>query len=156
MVLNRLMNISSFNTNSLYLLTAMSITQTYYETLLKKWILAFTFIISFFVLSGYVNSSIPQGKSVTATTALVNKATALKSGISYKKAALRLYKPKPLYRAAIRLFKLNNWVYLNLLTNRYSYLKRQFISFKPNINYLLQQPSSSRQNYWAPNSGSIC
>ncbi|MEN0055937.1 MAG: hypothetical protein AAGC65_19815 [Mucilaginibacter sp.] len=134
----------------------MDIIHTYHKTLLKKWILAFTLIISFFVLSGYVNSCIPNGKSVAEITALANKIAALKGGISYKRVALSFYKPKPLYRVVIRLFNLNNGVYLNLLTSRYFYLKRLFTSFKSNIIYFSQQPYSSCQSYLLLSSDNIC
>jgi hypothetical protein len=117
----------------------MGAVHTYYKSQLTKWMLLFTFIISFFVLSGYVKDASPSSKPAPETTILTKKFIALKGGISYKRAALALCKPQLSYRASIKRFNQSNRIYINRVASRYLHLKRLFLSTKSNINYLIKQ-----------------
>jgi hypothetical protein len=157
LILNTLFNISPINTNLLYLHMVMGVVHTYYKIPLKKWLLAFTFIISFFALSGYVKGYSPNGKSTPETTVLTNKSTALKSGISYKRVALALYKPQPSFLVKTKHFNQNNRTYLNLIASKYAHLKWVYLSIKSNINYLLKQESHfGQEDYTLSGSHIIC
>ncbi|MGN8068989.1 hypothetical protein [Mucilaginibacter sp. SG564] len=58
------------------------------QTTFKKYLLAFSLLLSFFALSGHVSQSIPGGNRVSTTELFANKSFILKGGISYKRAAL--------------------------------------------------------------------
>jgi hypothetical protein len=122
---------------------AMGIVHTYGKIWLKKLVLVLTFVLSFFAVSGYVDSHLANGKQAPETTVLTNRSIFLKNGISYKSAVLALYKPRPSFPEKTKHFNQNNFIYLNRITSRYAYLKWLFSSIKSNTAYLLKQQTYS-------------
>jgi hypothetical protein len=77
---------------SLYLHVTNSDTYIYLKTQAKRWLMAFTLLVSFFALSGYVSYSLPNNNRVSDTEVLAVRSSVLKGGISYKRATLLFYK----------------------------------------------------------------
>jgi len=150
LIFNKLLEILSSNINLLYLHMVLGTAHTYYKTWLNKWVLALTFTISFFALSGYVASSLPNSNSAPGTTVLANKSV-LKGGISYKRVVLALYKLVPSWCLANKYSDQNKHIYRNLLTSKYLHLKHLFLSIKTDIICSLKQQSySSHRDYPSP------
>ena len=113
---------------------ASSNTITYLKESVKKGFLTVTFLVGFFVLSGYVNNSGPNTQA--AYTELYNSSHfTLKSGISYKRAALFFFKDKS---SCFTLKTKFNWgvsVYNKLAFQRYQHLKGIFLFTKRFVTY---------------------
>ena len=113
---------------------ASSNTITYLKEAVKKGFLTVTFLVSFFVLSGYVNNSGPNTQA--AYTELYNSSHfTLKSGISYKRATLSFYKGKPSRFALKTNFNWGISVYNKLAFQRYQHLKGIFLFTKRFVTY---------------------
>ena len=96
----------------------------------KKYLLAFTFLLGFFALSGYVSHSSTNGNRISGTELFTDKNFFSKGGISYKRAALAFYTNTSSYTASrknvIQRVNTDN----RLILIRYRYLKYLFLSTK--------------------------
>jgi hypothetical protein len=100
----------------------------------KKWLLTFTFVISFFAVSGYVNNG-PSSGHITPTGWYSIKSFTLKGGISYKRAATLFYERNlPCYKTGND-FNLKVLLDNRLAINRYHHLKQLFLFTKHSVNY---------------------
>ena len=107
----------------------------YLKTQAKRWLLTSTLLISFFALSGYVSNNLPNNNRAPDTEVLADKSFTLKSGISYKRAALFFYKNAPSCFIIRENFDLGISFYNKLEIGRYQYLKQLFLSTKRTVNY---------------------
>ncbi|WP_295719378.1 hypothetical protein [Mucilaginibacter sp.] len=100
----------------------------------RQSLLAFSLLISFFAVSGYVSSNLPSS-TTTNTEVLAANSVALKHGISYKRAFCSFYR--------IRLLNIqlsNNYYQRVLLHNkltisRYHHLAQLFSAYKSAPDY---------------------
>jgi hypothetical protein len=107
----------------------------YLKTRAKRWLLTSTLLISFFALSGYVSHSLPNNNRATDTEVLTAKPFILKSGISYKRAALFFYKNEPYSFIDRKDPDLRILLYNKLEIGRYQHLKQLLVSTKCTLNY---------------------
>jgi len=96
----------------------------------KKHLLAFTFLLGFFALSGYVSHNIPGSNRVSGTELFTDKNFVLKGGISYKRAALAFYTNTSSYTVHTEYAGQRIIIYNDLTLTRYRYLKHLFSSTK--------------------------
>ena len=91
--------------------------------------------MGFFAVSGYVNNNLPTNNRAPYTEVLADKSFILKSGISYKRAALFFYKNAPSCFIIRENFDLGISLYNELVIGRYQHLKQLFLSTKRTVNY---------------------
>ena len=96
----------------------------------KKYLLAFTFLLGFFALSGYVSHNIPGSNRISGTELFTDKSFVLKGGISYKRAALAFYTNTSSYAASKKHTGHRIIIYNDLTLIRYQYLMHLFLSTK--------------------------
>ena len=96
----------------------------------KKYLLAFTFLLGFFALSGYVSHNIPGNNRVSGTELFTDKNFVFKGGISYKRAALAFYTNTSSYTANRKNVTQRANTDSRLTLIRYLYLKYLFLSTK--------------------------
>ncbi|SDP33642.1 hypothetical protein SAMN05428975_1197 [Mucilaginibacter sp. OK268] len=96
----------------------------------KKYLLAFTFLLGFFALSGYVSHSSTSGNRVSDTELFTDKSFVSKGGISYKRAALAFYTNTSSYAASKKYTGHRIIIYNDLTLIRYQYLVHLFLSTK--------------------------
>lgn len=113
---------------------AGSNTLTYLKETIKRGFLAVTFLVSFFVLSGFVNNN-RSSSQVTYTEVYRNAHFLLKNGISYKRAALTFYKEKPSRFVLKRNFNRSVSAFNKLTLQQYKHLKQAFLFTKCSITY---------------------
>jgi hypothetical protein len=101
----------------------------------KRWLLMSTLLVSFFALSGYVSNNLPNNNRAPYTEVLADKSFILKSGISYKRAALFFYKNAPSYVIIRGNFDPGISLYNKLEIGRYQHLKQLFLFTKRTVNY---------------------
>ncbi|MEZ2339374.1 hypothetical protein AB6735_27265 [Mucilaginibacter sp. RCC_168] len=105
------------------------------KTSFKKYLLAFSFLLSFFALSGYVSHSTPGSNRVSGTELFTDKNFVLKGGISYKRVALAFYTNTSSYTANGEYTGQRIIIYNRLTLTHYQYLKHLFLSFKHYTTY---------------------
>jgi hypothetical protein len=107
----------------------------YLKTQAKKWLLTSTLFISFFAFSGYVSNNLPNNNRAPDTEVLADKSFILKSGISYKRAALFFYKNTLSCFIIRENFDLGISHYNKREIDRYQHLKQLFLFTKRTVNY---------------------
>jgi len=96
----------------------------------KKYLLAFTFLLGFFALSGYVSHNISGSNRISGTELFTDKYFVLKGGINYKIVALAFYNNTPLHTANRKNVTQRANTESKLTLIRYRYLKYLFSSTK--------------------------
>ena len=114
---------------------ANSETFIYLKTHTKRWLLTCTLLVSFFAFSGYVSNNLPNNNRAPDTEVLADKSFILKSGISYKRAALFFYKNAPSCFIIRKDFDPGLAFYNKLEIGRYQHLKQLFLFTKSKVNY---------------------
>ncbi|MDN5284794.1 MAG: hypothetical protein JWR38_1068 [Mucilaginibacter sp.] len=122
-------------TNSLYLHVANSDLHTYLKTRAKRCLLAFTFLVSFFALSGYVSHSLPNNNRVSDTEVSAVRPSVLKGGISYKRASLLFYKSRPSGFLINKNFTRGVLLFNKLTITKNRHLKLLFLFTKHAVSY---------------------
>jgi hypothetical protein len=107
----------------------------YLKTQAKRWLLTSTLLISFFALSGYVSNKLPNNSRAPYSEVLADKSFILKSGISYKRAALFFYKNASSCFIIKENFDLGISLYNKLEIGRHQHLKQLFLFTKCRVNY---------------------
>jgi hypothetical protein len=113
----------------------------------KKYLLAFSFLISFFMLSGYVSHSAPGGNRVSGTELFTDKSFVLKGGISYKRAALTSHVDALSYAAYRKHTDQGINIDNKLALTRYRYLSRLFLSAKHHFAYSIDHLYHTADQY---------
>lgn len=107
----------------------------YLKTQAKRWLLTSTLLVGFFAVSGYVSNNLPTSNRAPDTEVLADKSFILKSGISYKRAALFFYKNAPYCFILRGNFDQGISIYNKLEIGRYQHLKQLFLFTKRMVNY---------------------
>jgi hypothetical protein len=120
---------------SLYLHVANSYTYIYLKTQTRKWLMTFTLLLSFFAISGYVNTTTPNINRIVNTEVLTARLNTLNYSISYKRASTLLFKNKSSGFILREHFDQDVLLHNKLAAGRYKYLKQLFSFTKSTINY---------------------
>jgi hypothetical protein len=100
----------------------------------KRWLLTFTFILSFFAISGYVSNSLLNAK-VPNTEAFSVSSYVFKNSIGYKRASLFFYKTKPGHYKIGKNFDKAVLHYNRLVSTQNQNLKQLFLFTKLSLAY---------------------
>lgn len=129
----------------------MAYKEIHIKTLLKRQLLALTFVLGFFAFSGYFVNNRCNDSRVN-TELLAAKSFSLKKGISYKRAALLIYKNAAGYFNISKNCQLGVCLYHTLIINRYQHLKQLYLFTKHSISYLVNSLFYNSDKYYSPSS----
>jgi hypothetical protein len=104
-------------------------------------LLALTLLVSFFSISGYINSNRPIAKA-TDTEVLAVKPFALKNGIGYKRASVAFYRAAFVPLDHKQSFGPRILLYDNLVAHKYRHLRLLFLNHKSAANFQIIPPTS--------------
>ena len=113
----------------------------------KKYLLAFTFLLGFFALSGYVSHSSTSGNRISDTELFTDKNFVFKGGISYKRVALAFYNNTPSYTANRKYTTQRVYADNKLTLIRHRYLNQVFLSTKHYFTYTIDHLYHAADQY---------